>query len=157
IPAAPPDEPQPSDAPTSTMLPGTQVEPARAEADPAPAALAEPAPAVSRASRAPSGSSAWFIGLVFIPLLSYAVPAPVALALLWSRLQQAPPDPFERMPDVDGDSPGARKVQGTSAVSLRHGLDAAPLPEKLRVPLGQALRIGDLEVRPQRVERKRVK
>jgi hypothetical protein len=152
-----PDGAQLSDAPTSTMPPGAKLEAAWVEAGPAPPAVIEPTPAVPRAARAAAGSSAWFIGLVFVPLISYAVLATVAAAVLWSRLQQAPPDPFERMPDVEGDAPGAHKVQGAGAARLRHRLDAAPLPEKLRVPLGQALRIGDLEVRPERVERKRMK
>jgi hypothetical protein len=157
-PAESPDGPRPADAPTSTMLPGPKADPAWVEAGPATVGRIEPAPAVPRAARGASGSSAWLTGLVFIPLISYAVLATVALAILWSRLQQAPPDPFERMPDVDGDSPGARKVQSTTAAAgLRLRLDAAPLPAKLHIPLGQSFRIGDLEVRPERVERKRVK
>jgi hypothetical protein len=156
-PAESPDRPPPTDAPASTMPPGPQADPSWMEAGPAPVGLIEPAPSVPRAARGASGSSAWFIGLVFVPLISYAVLATVALAILWSRLQQAPPDPFERMPDVDGDSPGARKVQSTTAASLLRRLDAAPLPAKLHILLGQSFRIGDLEVRPERVQRKRVK
>jgi hypothetical protein len=60
------------------------------------------------------------------------------------------------MPDVDGDNIGARK--GKTSASLRWSpADAVrPLPNHLRVRLGETMRLGDLEVTPKSVKRQKV-
>jgi hypothetical protein len=113
----------------------------------------EPAPV--RRARADAGRINWFIPLVFIPLVLYAVLATAAAGFLYLRAQTSQPtSPFDQMPDVDGDNPGVRKASARLVFDRRKA--TAKLPDHLIVPLGQTLRVGDLEVTPTRVERKRV-
>jgi hypothetical protein len=100
----------------------------------------------------------WFIPLVFIPLVLYAVLATAAAGFLYLRIQSRPPSLWEQFPDVDGDTPGVRsKPRG--GVNLRFNREEAlkSLPEQLHVKLGENLRLGDLEVTPLTVRRQRVK
>jgi hypothetical protein len=61
------------------------------------------------------------------------------------------------MPDVGGDDPGVYKEALKAArYTYPPSLARAPVPDHLRVALGNTLRVGDLEVTPTRVERKRV-
>src|SRR5262249_28190518 len=104
------------------------------------------------APQRPSARGAsWFGPFVFMPLVFYAVLATVAVIILWNR-----PDPREFLPDVEGDDPGPHKAK-----SVRMHYDARiadlPLPGRLRTGLGQKLSLGDLEVTPKRVERRKVK
>src|SRR5262245_46999821 len=110
---------------------------------------------LTRPPRVPSGGGGWFLPLVFLPLLLYAVLATVAAVMLYSRQPQAPPSPFEAMPDDAGDTPGVRKGRPEGSLKWTRHTATADLPEKLRVPLGETLRVGDLEVTPLRVERAR--
>jgi hypothetical protein len=116
----------------------------------APEEMALPSPTVRRPR--PSGGG-WFLPLVFIPLCLYAVLATVAVVILLMRQQQAQPSIFDQMPDVTGDSPGVKK---TSVIKFDQRSATAALPEHLQTDLGQPLQVGDLEVTPLRVERKRV-
>jgi hypothetical protein len=106
-----------------------------------------------------SRGSVWFLALVFVPLVSYAILATIAVFILWNRQQQqqAPPSLFEKLPDVDGDAPGVKKSQKTARLIYDEKLATSPLPENLRVALGKTIQIGDLEVTPLRVERKRLR
>src|SRR5262249_53128687 len=82
--------------------------------------------------------------------------------LLWDKLQKAP-HPLEMFPDVEGDTPGVQKngkktsFKGQIAPENLKRLAEASLPAHLRVPLGETLRVGGLEVTPLRVERKAVR
>jgi hypothetical protein len=100
----------------------------------------------------------WFIPLVFIPLVLYAVLATAAAGFLYLQFHSRPKSLWEQFPDVDGDTPGVRsKPKG--GVNLQFPREEAikPLPDHLHVKLGETLRLGDLEVTPIRVRRERVK
>jgi hypothetical protein len=72
------------------------------------------------------------------------------------HLQEQLRNPFETMPDV-GDDPGVQKGKKVSLTDrYKPELATLPLPAHLCTTLGNPIRIGDLEVTPKRVERKRV-
>jgi hypothetical protein len=91
--------------------------------------------------------------------------------IVWIVLNQEKlkrsPDIFDRMPDLEGDSPGVKKVSSGTYIRYKPFPDGRrpdtyggktvtrPLPERLLVDLGQKIEIGDLEVTPLKVERKR--
>jgi hypothetical protein len=87
------------------------------------------------------------LGAMFlIILIPYAIITTAALGYmvyLYRTLQQTykAADPLEQMPDPYPKDGGPRRVQ--------HDL---PLPDKLKTALGQPLQIGDLEVKPLKVE-----
>jgi hypothetical protein len=109
-----------------------------------------------RHAPAPQGGG-WFIPLVFLPLLLYAILATIALALLLLRQQpRSGPNLFEQMPDF-GDTPGVKKAKSRVTINVPVRTVTAPLPAMLLTKLGRAIRVGDLEVTPERVERKKVK
>jgi hypothetical protein len=103
----------------------------------------------------------WFLLLVFCPLLLYSIFISIFAFLLYrhdQQLQEQFRERFDKMPDV-GDDPGVRKGKKVSLIRLdryKPELAALPLPESLCTTLGKPLRIGDLQVTPQSVERKRV-
>jgi hypothetical protein len=103
----------------------------------------------------------WFVPLVFIPLVLYALIATAAAGFLYLRIQaegRVRPDIWEQMPDVDGDVTGIRfKSKAGGVLKFNRQKATTPLPERLRVKLRETLQIGDLEVTPTTVERKRVK
>jgi hypothetical protein len=113
------------------------------------------APTPVRKPRDESGRINWFIPLVFIPLVLYAVLATAAAGFLYLRFQTRPPDLFDRMPDVEGDATGIRYPAGR-VLRFKRKDATAKLPAHLRVKLKDTLQIGDLEVTPKMVERKRV-
>jgi hypothetical protein len=112
---------------------------------PAPASEAPaeaPAPVVVHRPARPSHLGA----MLLILLIPYAVMVTGALAYmvyLYRNLQQTykAADPLEQMLDPAPKDGGPRRVQ--------HDL---PLPDKLKTALGQPLQIGDLELKPLRVE-----
>jgi hypothetical protein len=91
--------------------------------------------------------SSLFTMLVLVPLISYAVLATIAVLILYFR----PPQPsLEFLPDVDGDLRGAKHQKRALSYQL---LDPdSPLPNRLKVNLGETIRLGDVAVTPQRVE-----
>jgi hypothetical protein len=119
------------------------------------------AAAIPRPVRKPSGGGGWFIPIIFVPLLVYAVLVTITAVGFWNELRRRPPNPFDAMPDVDGDTPGVRKdgKDGKARTSLGYDRDlaTAPLPAHLVTALGKPLRVGDLEVTPTKVERRRVR
>jgi S-adenosylmethionine hydrolase len=94
-----------------------------------------------------------FIALVLIPLISYSILATIALAILLTRPQAW--DPLELLPDREGDLKGASRGKQAASIYERVRPESS-LPNKLTITLGQTMRIGDLEVTPQRVEFRRV-
>lgn len=62
--------------------------------------------------------------------------------------------PLENIPDIIGDNDPAKRspLKQTSERTLKLPSPDQPLPDKLKVPLGQTLRIGDLEVSPLKIE-----
>ena len=96
----------------------------------------------------------WFIPLVFLPLLLYAVLATVAVAFLYLRMASAPPTMFDQMPDMQGDTPGTQPAKGQGKVfNIDQKMATRPLPEHLKVALGSPIVLGDLEVTPTKLER----
>jgi hypothetical protein len=111
---------------------------------PAETSLALPPRAIPRGMR-----GSLFIALVFIPLVSYAILATIAVAILYTR--PPPPDPLERLPDLEGDFKGTQhKKQGK--FSYQRVSPESDLPAYLQVPLGTTIRIGDVELKAQSVE-----
>jgi hypothetical protein len=123
-----------------------------------------PAPAVRRPSR--ETGSAWFMPLVFVPLVLWAIGA--TGALLYAIFVTIPikdrqienqqdTNPFERFPD-DGMDRGVKKGgEKISKLSYDNRFATAPLPAEQRLKLGGGpRRFGEIEVTPLRVERKRV-
>jgi hypothetical protein len=94
-----------------------------------------------------------FIALVFMPLVSYAILATIAVVILYTR--PPPPDPLERLPDLEGDFKGTEH-QKQSQLSYERVSPESDLPAPLRVPLGKTLRVGDVEVTPLSVELGRI-
>jgi phage FluMu protein Com len=101
----------------------------------------------------------WFLLLVFCPLLLYSIFISIFAFLLYrhdQQLQELFRERFDKMPDV-GDDPGVRKGKRVSLTDkYKPELAAVPLPEPLCTTLGKPLRIGELQVTPNRIERKRV-
>ena len=96
----------------------------------------------------------WFIPLVFIPLLLYAVLATVAVAFLYLRMASAPPTMFDQMPDMQGDTPGTQPAKAQGKIfNIDQKMATRPLPEHLKVALGSTVVVGDLEVTPTKLER----
>jgi hypothetical protein len=156
--AAPAPWPQPQTAAADT--PGASAtEPLTSPA--APPADQDLAPAVP--ARKPAGRGGWwFIPLVFVPLVFYAVLG-TALFLWYAliavpRLQhQGTTNPFDQLPD-DGDDRGV--IKDGKRISYHYdyppGFATLPLPAAQRVALNNTIRIGAIEVTPTRVERKRI-
>jgi DNA-directed RNA polymerase subunit RPC12/RpoP len=91
-----------------------------------------------------------FIALVFIPLVSYAILATIAVFVLYQRNASAP-SPMEYLPDIEGDYKGG-KHQKDGLLSYQRLDPESDLPDRLKVGLGNSIRVGDVEVRPERVE-----
>ncbi len=137
-------------------------EPAPAESPPREEAGSElpvPAPVVRRPAR---DSGGWFIPLVFVPLVFYAIGASFFVA--WSIFKvnqlnnsQERQNPFEQLPD-DGDDRGVNQNGKRISYKVQYPdrFATAPLPPEQRLTLGQTRRFGAIEITPLRVERKRV-
>lgn len=124
-----------------------------------PAADGEPPAASARARQRTEAKAPWFLLLVFCPLLLYAIVISIFAFFLYrhdQHLQEQMLNPFENLPDV-GDDPGVHKGKKVSLTDrYKSELATLPLPESLCTTLGNPFRIGDLQVTPNRVERKRI-
>jgi hypothetical protein len=94
----------------------------------------------------------WLTVALIIPLISYSVLATIMIVVLYHR-GKSQAHPLEMLPDLGGDNTGAKR---RTTVYDRIQPDIA-LPAKLRVGLGQTLRVGDLEVTPLRVEQTKIR
>jgi hypothetical protein len=143
-------------APAPSPFPGTAV----TDAAPAPEAAAT----VPHLVRKPRDGGGWFIGLIFIPLLSYSVLVTILAGYLFMlRMQKEPPppSPLEMLPSFDPNDaehsthlkldPDPKKLNRASGIDV--ALATSPLPDDLITQLGKKLRVGDLEVEPLRVTR----
>jgi hypothetical protein len=118
-----------------------------------------PEPSVSPARRTARAGGSWFIPLVFVPLVVYAVGATALVG--WSIYKinhvQEQQNPFEQLPD-DGDDAGVtknrRKIIRQFPYTDRFA--TLPLSADQRLGLNDTRRFGVLEVTPLRVERKRI-
>lgn len=115
-----------------------------------------PAPADDRMAvrRVKEGSNGAVIVLIF--LIPYALlMTGVAVYFYWNAAQQH--HPLEFLPDWPGEHPGAtRKGQEKVSSVYERVTPESPLPARLRVGLHRTLRVGNLEVTPERVEQKKV-
>lgn len=158
LPPDAPAEPPPSEppAPEAPLPPTsfTDAPPPDANGEPAPWPLADTA-----ARRREPARGSWLLPLVLLPLVIWAVGATVAAVWGWSEVVKANrrPSLFDQFPDVEGDNPGVRKGKPAARLEWSPLTAAAELPAHLRVPLGGVLALGDLEVRPVRVARGKVK
>jgi hypothetical protein len=92
-----------------------------------------------------------YTALVLVPLISYALLATIAVIILYLR-EPAPQVPFEVMPDVEGELKGAKHQKPGPVSTYERIQPEVALPNRLRVGLGETIRLGDVEVTPLRVE-----
>jgi hypothetical protein len=111
-------------------------------------------PAPARARRGLSLGTLLFFGLVFMPLVLYSVLATILLILSLNRTSEAPKDPREYLQDVEGDHPGVKKLKSSlPPLDVDMKFATHPLPDNLRIKLGESLTLGDLYVKAKGVER----
>jgi hypothetical protein len=109
-----------------------------------------------------SFGSMMFIMLVFMPTLLWALGATGIGVYLYIKLLETSRQPsmWDEIPDAAGDTPGFRpagkKTSKTFELQYDERKATTPLPEHLKVPLGETIRVGDLEVTPTRVRRQRM-
>ncbi len=117
------------------------------------------APTVRRPSR---DTGSWFMPLVFVPLVMYAVLVTGLLGFAWWKITQLTDakdeqDFFKLLPD-DGSDPGVKKGDKRILMKLPYTerMASKPLPPEQRLKLNETRRFGEIEVTPLRVERKKV-
>jgi hypothetical protein len=107
---------------------------------------------VVRPSRRPASTAGLLTFIIIFSLVSYSVLATVYIILLLNNRK----DPYpllEFMPDNTGDNPGVKKSEGRIlGPEQTRELNRKQLPDQLRVGLGKTLRVGDLEIKPIKVE-----
>ncbi len=113
-----------------------------------------------RTEKRTEAKAPWFLLLVFCPLLLYSIIISIFAFFIYrhdQQLQEQFRERFDKMPDV-GDDPGVRRGKRVNLTDKFRSPELATLPlaESLCTTLGKPLRIGDLQVTPNRVERKRV-
>jgi hypothetical protein len=114
--------------------------------------MSEP-PATPRRVAARGGTSLFVIG-VLIFLFPYAALTTAAAIYLYYLMKNAP-NPLEMLQDAPSEYPGATRKGPSSRVYQRVDPDTK-LPPHLHVALGGAIQVGDLEVKPLKVQRKPV-
>ena len=133
-------------------VPGVEsVEPSQLGSSP-PEAFSQDTKLRNRDSLSRSTNTLVFSTLIF--LVPYAIFMTAAAAYYYYQWKQVP-SPLELLPDWPGDNPGATRDVQTSFVTDQVAPETR-LPEKLQVFVGETLRVGDLEVTPQKVERRPV-
>ena len=152
-PFLPPVEPASAPTPEGIDTTAPMISQPATESSPSPEPLTHE-PLGIRKPRDYSGRVNYFIPLVFLPLLLYAVLSTAVAGYLYVKLRAQPASPFDSFPDWEGDTPGTRKDK--PKLSYDRKFTTLPLPEQLLVGLGQTIRVGDLEVTPLRVERRKV-
>lgn len=119
------------------------------------------APAVTRVPRVQAGSgSLWWLYTLVLPLISYAILSTVLIVILWNKSATVRVDPLEAMPDVNGDTPGVRPGGGGNQRMNwlpPEEFNNIPIAPHRKVALGDTLKVGDLEIKPLKVEQKIVK
>jgi DNA-directed RNA polymerase subunit RPC12/RpoP len=99
----------------------------------------------ARAARAARGGLLTPILLIF--LIPYSLFTTAALVMLWMRKQEPS---LEILPDPEpGKDRGGPERRGKGGQRVRNTL---PVPPRLRGQLGEAIRVGDVQVIPQRAE-----
>jgi hypothetical protein len=120
-------------------------------------------PSAARTARRNESGTPWFMILVFSPLLLYSIVITVFTVMLYMQerdVEQKLRNRFETMPD-EGDNPGVQKGKKVTRV-YRYDpkLATMPLPDHLITSLeekgAEPIRIGQLQIVPTHVERKRI-
>jgi hypothetical protein len=113
---------------------------------------------VVRAGR--RAGAGWVTFVVILSLASYSVLTTAFIVFkLLSQPSVVPYPLLEAMPDAEGDNPTpGRKRSELRPLSVDKiaELNDQPVPDRLRVALGSPVVVGDLEVTPLKVERRRV-
>ncbi len=172
LPWVPPESAPPGNSDGTSILPpsneaswmsGTATEkmaPPPADVPPSPPRESPAAP-IARVPRHTEAKTPWFLLLVFSPLLLYAIVITIFSVFLYrheQELERRLRNPFEIMPD-EGDKSGVQKAKQAIRWKYDPKLPTLPLPDSLCTTLAkhEPLRIGDLQIIPDRVERKRMK
>jgi len=92
-----------------------------------------------------------FTTYLIIILIPYAIFATCVAAYFYWRMM-AMPHPMEFLRDT-GENPPAKRGTGSVQETISPETN---LPPRLQVALGQQLRVGDLEIQPQKVERRKI-
>ncbi len=138
--------------------------PAPEQAPPGSQAEAFPAaPSISRPAQRRESGVPWFMILVFSPLVLYSIVITAFSVMLYMQereIEDKLRKRFEMMPD-EGDNSGVQKGKKVSQYIYEPRLTTQPLPPNLIASLDDAgkvqpIIIGDLQVTPKRVQRKRV-
>jgi hypothetical protein len=119
---------------------------------------AAPTPTV-RVPRRGAGGAGVVTFIVILSLASYSILATVFIIVKLLTIPKPSTYPLlEAMPDAECDNPGVKKrslgmpLQDDKVAELNR----EPVPERLRIGLGESVRVGDLEVTPLAVERRKV-
>ena len=99
-----------------------------------------------------SAPGVWFYALLVVPLISYSILS--TIVIIYLKTHQSP-HPLEMLPDLEGDGKGATRGKSSSLHYDIH-FPEKDLPRHLLVPLGGTLAVGDLEVTPCKVEKRRI-
>ena len=99
-----------------------------------------------------SAPGVWFYALLVVPLISYSILSTIVIIYLKTHRS---PHPLEMLPDLEGDGKGATRGKSSSLHYDIH-FPEKDLPRHLLVPLGGTLAVGDLEVTPCKVEKRRI-
>ncbi len=145
---------------TEVIPPGGPAAPAAEQGPPSSASEFESARLpITQKPRVARGNP-WVIPLFIAPLIFYSLMATLYILdmqFLHFFSPPPPPHPLEMIPDLEGDNKGdAKHVGQRGSVDTRWPDPFQPVPPQLRVRLGGTLAVGDLEVTPVKVERKRV-
>ena len=86
--------------------------------------------------RAPADRGGWLIALLVVPLISYSILATIAVVYLrfFHSAPTTQPHPLEMIPDIEGEKPGAKRVNKEVSVKF-HGRQEKDLPAQLRTTL----------------------
>ncbi|MDW8264312.1 MAG: hypothetical protein RMJ52_03165 [Gemmataceae bacterium] len=142
-----PMEPEAPSAPTAPGDGWAGTSPEAAEELPP---LAKPGASIRRQER----TNPMVLMLVVI-LVPYSIFSTGVAIYSYYRLQQVP-HPLEMVPDIISDFRDTTQRGKPQSRVIDRVPPLTPLPDKLKVALGQTLRIGDLEITPEKVEQRRV-
>ncbi len=105
----------------------------------------------ANASSPPPRPRSPLAGYLLAILIPYAILATIATVWLYFKTQSAV-HPLEMLPDWPRDNERPARPGDT----FQRVDDRAPLPARLRVGLGKTIRVGDLEITPTQLERRRI-
>lgn len=111
--------------------------------------------ATQPANRRASGGGKSAAVSVLIFLVPYSIFMTGVAAYYYWKVAQVPPHPLEYLPDWPGEHPGTTH-KGQGKVVYERVQPSTPLPPQLRLGLHKTIRIGSLEVTPEKVEKRQL-